>query len=57
MSVALLAIQINLKTKTESVKIVIQSFLAAIHADTISSMTMSTAMDAQRTLTTSTEKL
>ena len=57
MSVVSLAIQINLKTKTASVRIVTQSFLVATHADTMSSMTMSTAMNAQRTQTTLTEKL
>ena len=57
MSAVLLAIQINLKTKTASVRIVTQSFLAATHVDTMSSTTMSTAMNAQRTQVTSTEKL
>ena len=57
MSVALLALQLNTKTKTVSAKTATQSFLDAIHADTMSSMTMFTATNAQRTLIISTEKL
>ena len=57
MSAVLLAFQLNTKTKTASVKTATQSFLDAIHADTMSSMTMFTATNAQRTLTISTEKL